>query len=289
MNEIIDFFHDYQTIITVVVIAVVAIIFDRLLRLSMNKFFGNSSRILRANFTKYILLKNAVSFIIFMVATGLIVYNIPALRKISLTLFAGAGIFAAIIGFASQQAFSNIISGIFIVIFKPFRVGDVIDVGPQGSGIVEDITLRHTVIRSWQNRRIIIPNSIISSETIVNSSIQEELTCEHAEIGISYDSDIEVACSAIEKLVAELPKYIDARTEEEKKEGNPLVKTRVVRYDDSAIIIRAYLWASDAVSAFILKTEYYRHIKKRFDEVGVEIPFPHRTIVMKEQKADEKK
>ncbi|KAB1066009.1 mechanosensitive ion channel family protein [Salibacter halophilus] len=289
MNEVINFLHQYQTVITVIVIAVVAILFDRLLRLSMNKFFGDSSRALRADFTKYILLKNAVSFIIFMVATGLIVYNVPSLRKISLTLFAGAGIFAAIIGFASQQAFSNIISGIFIVIFKPFRVGDVVNIGPDRSGIIEDITLRHTVIRSWQNRRIIIPNSIISAETIVNSSILEELTCEHAEIGISYYSDIETACSTIEKLVAELPNYIDARTDEEKKEGDPLVRTRVIRYDDSAIIIRAYLWANDPVAAFILKTEYYRAIKKRFDEVGVEIPFPHRTIVMKEPKADEKK
>lgn len=90
------------------------------------------------------------------------------------TLFAGAGIFAAIIALASQQALSNIISGIFIVISKPFRVGDYIELSILHRGTVEDITLRHTVIRDIQNNRIIVPNSKINSETIVNYHLNDE-------------------------------------------------------------------------------------------------------------------
>jgi len=71
-------------------------------------------------------------------------------------MLAGAGILAVAVGFASQAALSNIISGVFVVIFKPFRVGDRLKIN-ELTGVVEDITLRHTVIRDLENKRIIIP------------------------------------------------------------------------------------------------------------------------------------
>src|SRR3990172_8509923 len=100
-------------------------------------------------------------------------------------------IIPAIVGFASQQAFSNIISGIFIVIFRPFRVNDIIKVGSLDAGMVEDITLRHTVIRSFENRRLISPNAVISEQTVLNSSIIVEKVCLFLYIGISFDSDVD--------------------------------------------------------------------------------------------------
>ena len=123
--------------------------------------------------------------------------TIPKLKSLGVTIFAGAGILAAIIGFASQAAFSNIVSGIFIVIFKPFRVGDIVKISNLYSGIVEDITLRHTVISDFENKRLIIPNSVISAETIHNSNILDNKICNHIWYGISYDSDVDLATSII--------------------------------------------------------------------------------------------
>src|SRR5690606_31175988 len=140
--------------------------------------------------TKYSFIKNAISFIVYTAAIIVIFYSIPKLRTLGTTLFAGAGIIAAIFAFASQQAFSNIIGGIFIVIFKPFRVGDWVNIANQYTGIVEDINLRHTVIKDFENRRIIIPNSVISSETIVNSNVEDDKICKHIPFSISYDSSI---------------------------------------------------------------------------------------------------
>ena len=148
-----------QYLIVSVVIVVLAIILSRVLQKLMKVYFERSSRVLKVDPTRYKFLRNAVSFVVFMLAMTLIFYTIPALRTIGITLFAGAGIFAAIIGFASQEAFSNIISGIFIVIFKPFRVGDNIKIGELHHGTVEDITLRHTIINNFENRRIVIPNT----------------------------------------------------------------------------------------------------------------------------------
>lgn len=89
---------------------------------------------------------------------------------------AGAGILAAVLGFASQTAFSNIMNGIMIVVFKPFRIGDIIEVDRQDAymGVVADITLRHTVIQNFENKRVIIPNSVISTQIIVNRDIADQ-------------------------------------------------------------------------------------------------------------------
>ena len=86
----------------------------------------------------------------------------PSLRGIAQTALGGAGLVAVVVAIASQEALSNVVGGIFIIFFKPFRVGDIIEVGGTMEGTVADITLRHTVIRSFGNRMIVIPNSIIN-------------------------------------------------------------------------------------------------------------------------------
>jgi small-conductance mechanosensitive channel len=217
------------------------------------------------------------------VGVGFAIYTIPALRTLSVSLLAGAGILAVIIGFASQAAFSNIISGIFIVIFKPFRVGDRLKIGTDVTGVVEDITLRHTVIRNFENKRLIIPNSVISNETLENASIGDEKICRWVEIGISYDSDIDKAMKIMEQEAMKHPDYIDNRTEEEKENKEPAVRVRVLGFGDSSVNLRAWVWAKDPPAAFRLGTDLNKSIKERFDKEGIEIPFPYRTITFKEK------
>ncbi len=284
MNQLFDHFTDDYLWLLVLLFIAGSIIVNKVLRLGMSKFFHLASEKMNTDITHYAFLKNAVSFIIFITTVGIIIYTVPALRNLSLTLFASAGIFAAILGFASQQAFSNIISGIFIVIFKPFRVGDLIRLDQNTAGTVEDITLRHTVIRNFENRRVIIPNSLISSQTIINSTILETKTCELAEFGISYGSDMDKAIAIIREEAENHPDLIDVRSEEDIENGVPKVIIRVLRWDESSVVLRASLWASESKLAFFLKCDLYYSVKKRFDAEGIEIPFPHRTVYMRESK-----
>jgi small-conductance mechanosensitive channel len=214
-------------------------------------------------------------------ALTIIIYQYPSVRAFAVGLFAGAGILAVIIGFASQQAFSNMVSGIFIVIFRPFRVGDWIKIGTDKSGIVADITLRHTVIRDFENKRIIIPNSVISSEIIINSSIDDQKIRRHIEFGISYDSDVDKAIAIIQEEAMKHPYFLDNRTKEERKNNEPAVLARLIGFGDSSINLRTYVWSKDPAKSFDLHTDLNRIVKKRFDEEGIEIPFPYRTIVYK--------
>lgn len=276
-----DLYIRTSTMITIGIIVVTAFVLVRLVRFFMNRYINRSSLILKVDPTRYNFLKHALSFIIYTTAGFAIIYTIPELRELSLTLFAGAGVLAAILGFASQAAFSNIVSGTFIVIFKPFRVGDLIEVGQLYKGWVVDITMRHTVIRDFENQHIVIPNSVISAETVVNSDIVDEYICKHLHFSISYDADVDTAINIIREEVLKHPCFIDMRTPEEKNAGQHPVQIRVTEWEESGIKIRAYGWTRNFDDSWDLKTDLLYAVKKRFDEAGVEIPYPHRTLVYK--------
>ena len=263
-------------------VAVAGFIASKLIRFFMTRVLKKSATKLNVDPTNYNFLKNAVSFLIFITVVIIIFYSIPELKSVGISLLASAGIFAAILGFASQQAFSNIISGIFIVIFKPFRVGDYIKIGDLNFGNVEDITLRHTVIRNPENRRVIIPNSVISSETILNSTISDPKICSFLEIGISYSSSIDLASHIMQEEAMSHPNFMDNRTEEEIKDNLHPVCVRVIQLADSSVVLRAYIWAENSGNAFVMKCDLFKSIKERFDREGVEIPFPHRTVYVKQ-------
>ena len=272
---------EYFIIISFIIIG--SYLLSRLLKYILSKYLDRQTKSLDNDPTSYNFLKNAISFFIFIGAIISIFYTIPSLRELGLTLLASAGLIAAIIGLAAQQAFSNIVSGVFVVIFKPFRVGDLIEVGIN-RGIVEDITLRHTVIRNIENRRLIIPNSVISNETIINSNIKDTKICNILDIGISYDSNVDHAIKIIQEEGIAHPNCIDNRTEEQKNNNEPLVTVRVLGYGESAINLRAYIWSADSWAGFTMKCDLYKSIKNKFDKNDIEIPFPYRTIVYKNKK-----
>lgn len=270
--------HELLVVAGILVLTSLAVIIVQRLT---NRSIRIASSILKTDPSKYRFLKHLLTGTIVAVGIGLAIFTIPSLRAISVSLFASAGILAVIIGFASQAAFSNIVSGIFIIIFKPFRINDVVQVGDLHTGVIEDITLRHTVIRNYENRRIIIPNSVISNETLINSTIIEEKTCRFLEVGISYDSDIDLAMKIIRDEVRSHPEFLDYRGPDDLEKGLPDVRVLVLRLSDFSVNLRAYLWAKDPATAFVMLTDLQKSIKERFDREGVEIPFPYRTIVYK--------
>jgi small conductance mechanosensitive channel len=274
----------FSHIITSSIIIAVAFIISKILRYALGKFVKAASAKLNVDPTRYNFLKNAASFIIFITALIVIFYRIPELKDYGVTIFAGAGVFAAIIGFASQSAFSNIITGIFLVIFKPFRVGDHIAISNNMSGEVEDITLRHTIIKNYENRRIVIPNSVISNETIINSTLSEDETCMYLVMGISYDSDINLAIKIMQEEAEKHRHFLDRRSVEDKKKKEPAIRVRLIDFGDSSVNLRAYVWANDPIEGFAMKCDLNKSIKERFDKEGIEIPYPHRTIVYKDKK-----
>lgn len=231
-------------------------------------------------------LKRGVTVLIYLIGIGFSIYIVPEFRVVAKGMFASAGLLAIAVGFAAQQALANIVSGVFIVIFKPYKIGDRLSLQTTLNGVVEDINLRHTVIRNFENKRIIIPNSVISNEVLINSNYGDDKIIKWIDLGISYDSDIDLARKIIQEEVEAHPNFIDGRNEEQKKAEDPLVPVRVISFGDSSVNLRAWAWAEDPPKAFVLGTDLNESIKKRFDKEGIEIPFPYRTVVYKDKNSN---
>lgn len=233
--------------------------------------------------TNYKFFRYMILVLIYFIGGVLCLFAFPSLKGAAQTALGGAGVMALIAGFAAQEALANVISGIFIIIFKPFKVNDLIKITDTMIGRVTDITLRHTIIKDFENKHIVIPNSIINKEKITNYDMSEQKICERIEIGISYDSDIDLAKKIIREECEKHPLILDNRSFEDKQKGEPIVKTAVIALGDSSVTIRAWTWEKNYDDSYQLRIDVLESVKKRFDKEGIEIPYPHQTLYIKNQ------
>jgi len=100
--------------------------------------------------------------------------NVPGMNTVFTSILAGSGIMAVVVGLASQQALGNVISGALLLLFRPFKVGDTIRyLAVDITGVVEEIGFRHTAIRTGENKRLLIPNSLMNSNVVENLCAEE--------------------------------------------------------------------------------------------------------------------
>jgi len=208
---------------------------------------------------------------------------IPGFKAFSVSLLAGAGILAIVVGLAAQKTLTNIISGISIAVSVPFRIGDKVKIGEE-YGDVEELTLTHTVMKTWDNRRVIIPNSLVSDKEVINYSIKDEKLMWTINIGIGYDSDIDKARKIMLDKAKKhpdviVPDVVDAKGEIEK--GEPYVT--VTECADYSVKLRLYFWVAAPNKAWKTSFELIEQIKKEFDKQGIEFPYLQRTIVRKKR------
>ncbi|MBN1133374.1 MAG: mechanosensitive ion channel [Methanosarcinaceae archaeon] len=233
--------------------------------------------------TVYRLVRRMAVAVVYLVGIMIIISRVPFLKDISLALFAGAGFAGIIIGLAAQSTLSNIFSGISLAAFRPFRVGDLVNIHDE-YGTISDITLRHTVVTTWDNRKLIIPNHIINDEAVINWSIEDPTILWPIDIGISYDSDIDLARSIMldeAKNHVNVMKLDDVRSSHSDIVGGKEIRVFVTELGDFAVNMRLTFWVRDRSLAYFTGCDLRESIKKRFDAEGIEIPFPYRTIVYK--------
>ncbi len=224
--------------------------------------------------------KRIATTLVYILGLASILSLIPALEKIGTSILASAGILAMAVGLASQEALSNFVGGIFIVLAKPFKLGDSIILDSGEAGVVREITLRHTVLRNPENRMIIIPNSKINTATITNSNLGEQDTCALVEVGVSYTADLNRCIQVMREEIEKHPLLSDHRSVTDKENGVEKVIIRVMTLGDSAITLRAYAWAKTSADAFVMKCDLLKSIKERFDVENIEIPYPYYNVIV---------
>ena len=184
----------------------------------------------------------------------------------SLATIAAAATLA--IGFAMQDVLKNFVSGIFIYTDKPFKIGDWIQWDGH-SGIVEDISFRVTRVKTFDNELLTVPNSQLTDGVIKNPVAKGQLRLQ-VPFGIGYDDDIEKATDII----------VEEAQDDEHILSDPAPSVRLTELGDSSVTLTSRIWIDDPSRADFVRTraEYVRTVKRRFDEEGIDIPYPNRTL-----------
>jgi small-conductance mechanosensitive channel len=185
-------------------------------------------------------------------------------------ILAGAGIVGLAVGFGSQTLVKDLINGLFILFEESIRVGDYALLGDKG-GMVESVGLRTVRLRDLNGNVHVLPNSSI--ETITNLS--KDFSRCVLDVGVAYREDVD----QIIEIMKEVGEGMRNDLEFRKDIMEPLEIFGLDRFEDSAIIVRAR-FTTKPLRQWAVKREFNRRIKRIFDERGIEIPFPHRTLYM---------
>ena len=212
------------------------------------------------------LLVNFASSILYWTLMLLVViFSLNTLGFNTTALVAVLGAAALAIGVALQDSLKNFASGVLLVIFRPFNVGHYVDAGGT-SGIVEEITLFTTLMRTVDNRSIIIPNGAIYDDNITNYSARETRRIDMV-FGIGYDDDLRKAREIMETVIAA----------DERILAEPEVEISVSELADSSVNFNVRPWAKSEDYGAV-KSDIMEKIKLAFDENGISIPYPQLDI-----------
>lgn len=229
-------------------------------------------------------LKKFVSATIYFIMIVFVLSQFAFFKSLIIPLLSGAGILAVVLGLAAQDTLSNFFSSLIIVFGNPFKIGDHIrDVENDIEGEVEEITFRHTIIRTINNRRLIIPNNKMNTLIIENYNYTDTLLCELIDYDISYDSDIHKATKILEE---ELNKLYNPNTISKKEIEFP--KVRVLKLDESSIKLRAWVWGENYSNVYKNIYALNENIKKRFDKNNIQIPYNHLNVIVENDRKGKK-
>ena len=209
-------------------------------------------------------------------AALLVVVIIAAISALGIETTSFIAIFGAAglaVGLALQGSLSNFAAGVLIVLFRPYKVGDFIE-GAGISGVVEQVQILTTVLKTGDNKQVIVPNKQIMDSVITNYSANETRRVDMV-IGVSYDDDLDKVRRTVEELVAADDRIL----------AEPACTIAVSALADSSVnfVVRPWVKTADYWGVMFDLTEA---IKKRFDKEGISFPFPQQDVHLYKASAD---
>jgi len=207
----------------------------------------------------------ASNFVGMVLLAFVIIAAIGALGVQTTSFIAVLGAAGLAIGLALQGSLSNFASGVLIVLFRPYKVGDWIEAAGV-SGSVEEVQILTTVLKTGDNKQVIVPNSQIMNSIITNYSANDTRRIDMI-VGVSYDDDLDQVRKTLEELVAADDRVLD----------DPACTIAVSELADSSVNFIVRPWTATA-DYWGLKLDLTEAIKKRFDKEGISFPFPQQDV-----------
>ena len=196
--------------------------------------------------------------------------SFPSTSGLISSLFVAAGFTSIVIGLAAQSSLSNLVAGMIVAIAQPFKIGEAV-VFRNDFCYIEDIKLIHTILRTWDNRRLMVPNALFQSEVVINYSAEDPTMLVPILFQISYESDVDKAMEIMKNSALNHPDCLPTET---------IPNVVIMGYADSGVDLRVLSRAKDQPTAIKMTRELFYIIKKEFDNNSIDIPYPHRHIVL---------
>ncbi|MFH1894093.1 MAG: mechanosensitive ion channel domain-containing protein [Candidatus Zixiibacteriota bacterium] len=262
--------YDFATLYGIRIIGAIAIIvIGRIVVGILTKMI---KRLMKKSTVDETLTKFAVS----LARIGLMVFVfVAALGTLGVETASFAAVIAAAglaIGFALQGSLSNFAAGVMLITFRPFKADDFVEAGG-ATGTVEAVNIFNTIMKSPDNKRLIIPNSRITGDSIINYSAKETRRVDMV-FGIGYGDDIRKAKATLEQILASDERIL--------KDPAPTVAVSELADSSVNFVVRPWVKTSDYWTVLFDITE---KVKLTFDERGISIPFPQRDVHLFQEKA----
>lgn len=249
-------------VVYAIVLLICAAVLNGMLSLAVERALARGSRV-HIDRTRVKFLSQLIQMGIYIVAFFIYAHFIPALSNLGNAGLASVGVLSVVAGLAAQNTLGNLVAGISLLLYRPFNVGDRLQItAPTGleTGEIESLNLGYTIIRTDDNRRVVVPNSLMASQTTINMTRDDLRAICSVPVVITLDSDLDAARAILLGIAAKNPNT-------QKIGGCP-----VTRLDGSGVELTLSVWCADSVVAGSLKCDLLEAIKKRFAAEGIKMP-----------------
>jgi len=230
--------------------------------------------------TGFKFLKRIIIYSVIIIGSIVIIFAVfPELGSAVYGMLVAGGFAAIVLGLAAQSTLSNIFAGVSLSTSQPFHLNDSVRFRDEFC-YVEDLRLTHTVLRSWNNRRIIVPNSVMMSEVFINYSLTDSTKIVPVELYISHESDLELATKIMLKAAKEHPNALKAKEEPE---------VFVLNVDSTGVKLRLQTRAKDQDAEWLMERDLLKIIKQEFDANGIVVPYPRTHLIIDKDSVKELK
>ena len=271
MENLIEKLNEFATNYGMKILAAIAILIIG--RIVVGILTGIVRRLMRRANVDETLIKFVVSLTKIGLMTFVIISAVGALGVQTTSFVAIIGAAGLAVGFALQSSLSNFASGVMLIIFRPFKAGDFVEVSGT-SGVIQAISIFNTTLNTPDNKVVIVPNGAITSGNITNYSAQEQRRVDMV-FGIGYGDDIKKAKQLLDKILSDDSRVL--------KDPAPVVAVSELADSSVNFVVRPWVNTADYWGVFFDVTE---KVKLTFDQEGISIPFPQSDIHLFQEKAD---
>ncbi|MCS7060484.1 MAG: mechanosensitive ion channel family protein [Anaerolineae bacterium] len=229
-------------------------VFQRIMR----RLLERETRLVNRTTLQFVSQLGQVAIVVF--AVVLYANLIPSLRAIGTALVTSVSIASLVVGLAAQNTLGNLIAGIALALYRPFEIGDLVQVNaPSGLeiGHIESLTLGYTVLRTWDNRRVIVPNSVMNSQITINLSAHDPRKLAVITFQVGAGADLDQARSMALQAAQAHPL------------SEQVVGCPVINLSAGNAVLSLRVWCAHFEAAKKLEFDLYEAIKKQFHSAGI--------------------